>query len=284
MKTLFGFVCTFIVVTALLCKCCYAQDLNIDIQSDVIEIYESAFENDVEIIIHPNIVVKNNSELKEIKYVIKNTNIIDINNTVHYITSGEEVFVVESHTDFTKIIFRDKYYLIKTDELGSKEEIDIEEVIFEESSVVYPLSNELPLSEELQKYIYDSCVKNGIKYCLFLGLCQQESDFGRYGTVNGNQFHVISKSGDYGMCQTNKKYVWPDVKKVFGWTDITVLFDPYKSVDAGIWEFSKCVNRYGNTEAAYDAYNRGLEHHGSTKNSRAVVKYWNYWKSKLGDI
>lgn len=255
--------------------CSYAEEseFDIDIQSEVIDIESEPFDNDVTIIL-PGIEINNNGPtLRELKYIIRDTEILNGN-----VELGKkiEVEVVEEKEDVAKILLNNNYYYVNSEDVGNEDEI--------EEEPYYPVTDAIPLAEELQKYMYDKCVENGIKYCLFLGLCQHESDFGRYGTVNGKQFHVISRWGDYGMCQTNKKYVWPDVKKVFGWDNIEVLFNPYRSVDAGIWEFAKCVRKYGNTEAAYDAYNRGLEHHGSTKNSRAVVRYWNNWMNVFGDI
>lgn len=283
MKTLVGFIIV-VVLTTVLIRSCYGATFDtvignevIDItQDEVIDILPEFFDNEVVITVPPNIEITNNDNLKEISYVLEDSKVIDIFGSESIIYKKEQIIVVEKQPVHTKILYKDEYYFIPTKSIGPETMI--------EEDVIYPFSEEIPLSKELQSYIYDKCVTNNIKYCLFLGLCQQESDFGRYKARNGVQFHVISSWGDYGMCQTNKKYVWPDVKKVFGWNDITILFDPYKSVDAGIWEFSRCVKKYGNSEAAYDAYNRGLEHGGSTENSRAVVRYWNHWKSILGDI
>lgn len=253
--------------------CSYANEFDINIQSEVIDIESQPFDSDVTIML-PNIEVNNKGpEVRDVKYIIRDTEVINGD-----ITLGKsiEIEIVEEQDEVTKILLNDNYYFVHSENVGNEEEI--------EEEVNYPYTDSIPLTEDLQKYIYDKCMENGIKYCLFLGLCQQESSFGTYGTINGKQFHVVSKTADYGMCQTNKRYVWPDVKKVFGWDNIEILFDPYRSVDAGIYEFAKCVAKYGNSEAAYDAYNRGLEHHGSTKNSRAVVRYWNNWKSVLGDI
>jgi len=259
------------------CSVCYANDnLIIDIKNEVIDINEGPFDNDVKILISPELSIQNFSSIREVRYVIRDTVAYDISNVSYKIFKGCKVEIVEQHKDITKIIVNNEYRFINTVDLGNENEI--------EPDKFYPPTLDIPLSEDLQHYIYDKCIENGVKYCLFLGLCQQESEFGTFGTIDEIQFHVVSATKDYGMCQTNKKYVWPDIKRVFGWNDITILFDPYHSVDAGMYEFSKCVVKYGNTEGAYDAYNRGLEHHGSTENSRAVVRYWNHWKSILGDI
>ena len=244
---------------------------------------KNVFNNDVKIIYMDDVIESPVSEVTENKCVInKDSKLLYAPSADAHlmdIPRGTEVIVVEQHDDFSKIMVNGEYKYISTSDLGTEEELKVIE-----EKEYYPFHESIPLNEDLQKYIYDKCVEHGIKYCLFLGLCQQETDFGRYAKVDGIQFHNVSKTNDWGMCQTNKKWVWPDVKKVFGWDNIEILFNPYRSVDAGIWEFSKCVRKYGNTEAAYDAYNRGLEYHGSTMNSRAVVYYWNQWKSILGDI
>ena len=253
-----------LIVSSILCYTpviSYAED-TIEITSEPLEETES-FDTDVVVYVDGEKIAQSFPEILETKYITKSGTILE---------KSSEVLVVEQKEKSTKVLYGENFYIIPNHFIGDEEDIFTH------------YCEELPLSEDLQEYIYKKCEEAGIKYCLFLGLCQQETQFGTYGAINNIQFHNLSKHGDYGMCQTNKKYVWPDIKEEFGWNDITVLFDPYRSVDAGIYELSKCVAKYGNTEAAYDAYNRGLEHHGSTVNSRRVVKFWNNWKEILGDI
>lgn len=48
----------------------------------------------------------------------------------------------------------------------------------------------IPLSEEVQTYLYNQCVCNDIDFDLMLALIEQESEFDKYST---------SPTGDYGL-------------------------------------------------------------------------------------
>lgn len=137
-----------------------------------------------------------------------------------------------------------------------------------------PYNVSVPLDFALQKHIWQKCkeatgdYKN--LYAFMIGLIDQESEFNPY---------AVSKTNDYGLCQTNKKWVYPDVKKVFGLTDITDCFNPYVSVDCCFWELSKKINSYGVSERLYYYYNTGNTSGSSNKNSRAMIKKWAKWES-----
>jgi soluble lytic murein transglycosylase-like protein len=137
-----------------------------------------------------------------------------------------------------------------------------------------PYNAQVPLSNDLQRYIWDKCkaatgdYKN--MYVFILGLIDAESEFNP---------RAVSKTHDYGLTQTNRKYVYPDVKKVFGLTDITDCFDPYVSVDCCFWELSKKLNSYGVTERLYYYYNTGNTKGSSNANSRRMLGKWQKWES-----
>ena len=135
-----------------------------------------------------------------------------------------------------------------------------------------PYNSAVPLEADLQKYIWQKCkaatsdYKN--LYSFMIGLIDAESEFNP---------RAVSKTHDYGLTQTNRKYVYPDVKKVFGLTDITDCFNPYISVDCCFWELSKKLNSYGVSERLYYYYNTGNTSGSSNKNSRRMVGKWQKW-------
>lgn len=139
-----------------------------------------------------------------------------------------------------------------------------------------PYNDAVPLDRNLQKYIWDKCkaatedYKNF--YSFMIGLIDAESEF---------YPRAVSKTNDYGLCQTNRYSVYPDVKKVFGLTDITDCFDPYISIDCCFWELLHKLDSYGVSERLYYYYNTGNTKGSSNKNSRRMVGKWEKWDSVI---
>ena len=137
-----------------------------------------------------------------------------------------------------------------------------------------PYSEKVPLPEEVQSYLWEKCklASDDYKelYVFMLGLMDQESSF---------NFRAVSKTKDYGLCQTNKKWVYPDVKKAFGLNDITDCFDPYISIDCCFWELLHKLYDYGISERLYYYYNTGRTKGSSNENSKAMVQKWNKWRT-----
>lgn len=135
-----------------------------------------------------------------------------------------------------------------------------------------PYCSEIPLDANLQKYIWEKCKASTSDYkklySFMIGLIDQESEFNP---------RAVSKTHDYGLTQTNKRWVFPDVKKAFGLNDITDCFDPYVSIDCCFWELSKKLNSYGVSERLYYFYNTGNTSGSSNRNSRSMKKKWAYW-------
>lgn len=135
-----------------------------------------------------------------------------------------------------------------------------------------PYCSEVPLDAGLQKYIWEKCKASTSDYknlySFMIGLIDQESEFNP---------RAVSRTHDYGLTQTNRKWVFPDVKKVFGLSDITDCFDPYVSIDCCFWELSKKLNSYGVSERLYYFYNTGSTSGSSNKNSRSMKKKWAKW-------
>lgn len=143
-----------------------------------------------------------------------------------------------------------------------------------------PVNEQVPISIELQEYLWTRCKKacpNAYKdyYAFCLGVMQHESTFRDWVThKNGNG------SIDRGIMQINSS----NVKKLVNKGYITCgddLFDPYKCVDCALYFLNNYISRFGVSESAYYAYNTGREREGSNKNSRIVWKYYNNWKEVL---
>lgn len=143
-----------------------------------------------------------------------------------------------------------------------------------------PYNDAVPLSDELQHYLWEKCKavipeKTAEMYVFMLGLIDAESTFNP---------RAKSKTGDYGLCQTNKKYVYPDVKKAFGLNDITDCYDPYISINCCFWELLHKLDSYGISERLYYYYNTGKTSGSSNANSRRMVGLWNKWKEEFSYI
>lgn len=141
-----------------------------------------------------------------------------------------------------------------------------------------PYNDAVPMAKELQSYLWEQCKERTASprelYVFMLGLIDQESDFNP---------RAKSRTNDYGLCQTNKKWVYPDVKKAFGLKDITDCYDPQISIDCCFWELDQKLAAYGISERLYYWYNTGRTSGSSNANSRAMVKEWQKWKGIIWD-
>lgn len=103
---------------------------------------------------------------------------------------------------------------------------------------------DLPLSEELQEYTYNTCAEYGVDYELVLALMDQESTF---------RVDVVSATNDYGLMQINKcNHAW--LKEELGITD---FLDPEQNILAGVYILST-FNNYSDMNKILMAYNMGL--------------------------
>ena len=104
---------------------------------------------------------------------------------------------------------------------------------------------DIPLDHDLQDYIYNLCVENGVPYELMIGLIETESGF------NPN---TISSTDDYGLCQINK-INHASLSKQYG---ITNFLDPYQNCLCGVKILSGHLHNYnGDVHKALMAYNMG---------------------------
>lgn len=117
-----------------------------------------------------------------------------------------------------------------------------------------------PLSRELQAALIGICDDTGVDPFLALGLIETESGF---------NVDIVSKWGDYGLCQLNYLY-FP--------TDLT----PTENMAAGIGLLASNIKRYnGDVTAALTAYNRGYDD-GSRWYASAVLSKAAAWGYRDG--
>jgi len=130
---------------------------------------------------------------------------------------------------------------------------------------------EIPLDYGLQELLWHECIDYGVDYAFALAVIQKESEFTPKATN-----HNSNGSTDKGIFQTNSCW-WEQLIKKGMITCSDDLYDAETGIKCGMWELSKYVVKYGNTERAYAAYNTGRDVK-SNKNSRKVVEYWEQWK------
>lgn len=103
---------------------------------------------------------------------------------------------------------------------------------------------DIPLSDSLQKYIYEICADEGVPVTLALAMIEHESGF--------NQ-EVISSTNDYGLMQINAvNHEWLEEKY-----RVANFLDPYQNTFCGITIIGSYIEKYGDYGKALMAYNMG---------------------------
>jgi len=136
-----------------------------------------------------------------------------------------------------------------------------------------PFSEQVPLSEDLQKYLWEECQDTNCDYCFVLAIMDIETG----GTFNPN---IISKTADYGLMQCNQ--CWKSTFKKLGFIQESMkeLLNPYNSIHAGVYLLSQYVHEFGPTEPAAVKYNRGnATSKSSTPYSRKAMANYAKWKA-----
>lgn len=104
---------------------------------------------------------------------------------------------------------------------------------------------DVPLSDSLQRYIYEICADEGVPVTLVMAMVEHESGFNP---------EVVSTTDDYGLMQINEinherletKYRCAD------------MLDPYQNVFCGVTIIGSYIERYeGDLTKALMAYNMG---------------------------
>lgn len=103
---------------------------------------------------------------------------------------------------------------------------------------------DVPMDEELQKFIYCLSYEYNIDFPFVMGLIKTESYF---------KTDIISKTNDYGLMQINTiNHKWLSEK--FGFTD---FLDPYQNTRAGLFILRNLFEKYEEPLKVLMAYNLG---------------------------
>ena len=126
---------------------------------------------------------------------------------------------------------------------------------------------DIPLSDSLQRYIYEVCADEGVPVTLVLAMIEHESRFNP---------EVVSSTDDYGLMQINEvNHEW--LEEDFRCAD---MLNPYQNVFCGIKIIAKYIEKYEDDYGkALMAYNMG--DYGARKAWQNGVTSTNYSTSIL---
>lgn len=109
---------------------------------------------------------------------------------------------------------------------------------------------DIPLSDSLQRYIYEICADEGVPVTLALAMIEHESGFNP---------EVISSTDDYGLMQINAiNHEWLEEKY-----RVADFLNPYQNAFCGITIIGSYIEKYGDYGKALMAYN--MEDYGAQK-------------------
>lgn len=115
----------------------------------------------------------------------------------------------------------------------------------------------VPVSDDLNQFIYDMAIEHGLPYEWVLATIRLESNFNS---------KAVSSSGCVGLMQISKRYN----------RDVD-LYDPYQNVRRGCEIMQQCYQKAGgNLRMAYTYYNLGLYCKRSSPNGTSA-KVYNYY-------
>lgn len=103
---------------------------------------------------------------------------------------------------------------------------------------------DVPLSDSLQRYIYEVCADENVPVTLVMAMIEHESGFDP---------EAVSPTDDYGLMQINAvNHEW--LKEEYRCAD---MMNPYQNVFCGISIISSYIDKYGELDKALMAYNMG---------------------------
>lgn len=103
---------------------------------------------------------------------------------------------------------------------------------------------DVPLSDSLQRYIYEICADENVPVTLVMAMIEHESGFDP---------EAVSPTDDYGLMQINAvNHEW--LKEEYRCAD---MMNPYQNVFYGISIISSYIDKYGELDKALMAYNMG---------------------------
>ena len=183
-----------------------------------------------------------NNNLQNNNIILAQENECDIVNT-----SKEETLLIESTIPETKLIEEIEQKTEKEITKENDEEDKTYEIMETPKEESIPEYN-IPLDEDIQKYLYDKCKEYNVPYDLTLGVIKVESNF------NPSLIHKNSNgSRDYGLFQINTiNHKW--LSEELGITD---FLNPYQNIDAGVYMLSQLIQKYDNEHIVLMSYNMG---------------------------
>lgn len=103
---------------------------------------------------------------------------------------------------------------------------------------------DVPLSDSLQRYIYEICADENVPVTLVMAMIEHESGFDP---------EAVSPTDDCGLMQINAvNHEW--LKEEYRCAD---MMNPYQNVFCGISIISSYIDKYGELDKALMAYNMG---------------------------
>lgn len=125
---------------------------------------------------------------------------------------------------------------------------------------------DIPLSNSLQRFIYEVCADEEVPVSLVVALIDHESKFNP---------EVVSKTDDYGLMQINA-INHEQLEEQYRAAD---MLDPYQNVFCGIKILGSYIEKYEDLSYALMAYNMG--EYGARKAWESGVKFTSYSDSIL---
>lgn len=125
---------------------------------------------------------------------------------------------------------------------------------------------DIPLSNSLQRFIYEVCADEEVPVSLVVALIDHESKFNP---------EVVSKTDDYGLMQINA-INHEQLEEQYRAAD---MLDPYQNVFCGIKILGSYIEKYEDLSYALMAYNMG--EYGARKAWESGVKFTSYIESIL---
>lgn len=134
-----------------------------------------------------------------------------------------------------------------------------------------PYSRDIPLSDELQSYTYETAEKYGVNYDLMLAIMQTESQFN----------NVVSDSGeDIGLCQINSS----NAEWLYNEHGIYNLMDEKQNIEACAIILSKLQGQFNDESHVVMAYNLGAGKAEKYIKSGKITEYTNKVYENLKEI
>lgn len=129
----------------------------------------------------------------------------------------------------------------------------------------------IPLSKELQRYTYDTCIEQNVRYTMVLAIMRRESGY----DINATHYNT-NGTMDSGAMQLND-VMRPFLKDQYGIVD---LMDPYENIRGGTSFIRYLLNKYDERSAmmAYQYGEGGMasKHSQGIYTSEAVEKMYRF--------